>query len=168
MNIIERSKKVLNELHLFSTDLVSFGEPIKDNRLEELENSIGYSLPEDFKYIMKIHNGITLNGNQILGLDLSFREESLDKVYYFEHNEAGNKIPAYFLPFSPDGRGNHYCLDLSNLDKENLCPVVFWQSDFKYEDMNLVEVCNDSFHDWIKEVMIDWTLEDYDYDGSEK
>ena len=49
-----------------------------------------------------------------------------------------------------------------------ICPIVFWQWDYLYEDIKEVETCNSSFLDWIQEVVIDWTLEDYNYDGSEK
>jgi hypothetical protein len=34
--------------------------------------------------------------------------------------------------------------------------------------MNEVETCNQSFTEWIDEVMIEWTLEEYNYDGTEK
>lgn len=74
-------------------------------------------------------------------------------------------MPLEFLPFSSDGRGNHYCLDLSRL-KGGSCPVIFWQWDFQYPNIEAVETCNESFYDWLDEVMIGWTLEEYNYDGS--
>jgi hypothetical protein len=76
-------------------------------------------------------------------------------------------MPKYFLPFSPDGYGNHYCLDFSRI-KNEICPIVFWQHDFKYENLTEVETCNNSFVDWVNEVLIEWTLEEYNYDGTEK
>ncbi len=48
------------------------------------------------------------------------------------------------------------------------CPVVFWQHDFIYRNTGEAEECNDSFINWIKEVMIEWTLEEYNYDGTGK
>jgi cell wall assembly regulator SMI1 len=76
-------------------------------------------------------------------------------------------MPHHFLPFSNDGRGNHYCLDLSRLTGQS-CPVVFWQWNYDYASLEEVEACNDNFVSWVKEVMIDWTLEMYNYDGSKK
>jgi hypothetical protein len=69
-------------------------------------------------------------------------------------------MPNFFFPFSPDGQGNHYCLDLSKI-QDNICPVVFWQWDFEYDDIEDVEVCNTNFADWIDEVMVKWTLKIY-------
>ncbi|WP_300690971.1 SMI1/KNR4 family protein [Chryseobacterium sp.] len=116
---------------------------------------------------MKKHNGITLAGTEIYGLSENLKGNSLDEIYNFEHREVENPMPIFFFPFSPDGQGNHYCLDLSKLN-ENICPIVFWQWDFEYENIEEVEVCNTNFAEWIGEVMIDWNLQNYNYDGTEK
>ena len=158
---------LLNELYKFSDSLLSLGPHINDNRLEIFELELNFKLPLDFVYILKKHNGISLTGTGILGLDKQLRGSSLDEVYKFEHYEVDNPMPEEFLPFSPDGFGNHYCLNLSKFENE-ICPVVFWQHDIIYDDINDVEECNLSLLDWIQEVMIDWTLEDTNYDGSDK
>jgi cell wall assembly regulator SMI1 len=152
---------VLEKIHQFSSDLLDLGEPITDNKLSEFEHQIGFQLPLDFSYILTKHNYISLAGTEVLGIGSEFREESLDKVYLFEHNWVGNPMPKEFLPFSPDGRGNHYCLDLSRM-KNSLCPVVFWQHDYTYSKKEEVETCNENFIDWVEEVMIEWALEDFD------
>ena len=161
-DLIKECDELSIELQKFDESLISFGEAIDDDRLEIFEDRIKFQLPTDFKYLYKKHNGIVLSGTEIYGIDKKFRGLSLDEVYEFEHNdEIFNKMPNEFLPFSPDGRGNHYCLNLSKL-KNGICPVVFWQHDFIYENLLHVEECNNDFIGWIKEVMIDWTLEDYD------
>ncbi|MFY1048499.1 SMI1/KNR4 family protein [Chryseobacterium sp. GP-SGM7] len=167
MEIIEECNKRLEELYKFSNEILFLGESILDSRIEDLEKEIGYKLPEDFKYIIKKHNRIILAGTQVYGLSQELKGSSLDMIYKFEHFEAENPMPKFFFPFSPDGQGNHYCLDLSKITDE-ICHVVFWQWDIEYEDIEDVEVCNDSFIDWIDEVMIDWNLEVYNHDGSEK
>jgi len=166
MDITEECNIVLDELSKFSPDLFYLGLPINDARLELFEKQLHLELPSDFKYLLKKHNGFSLDGTEVYGLDEAFRGSSLDTVYHFEHFDVGNPMPGAFFPFSPDGFGNHYCLDLSQL-KEERCPVVFWQHDADYESYD-VETCNESFISWVKEVMIDWTLEDYNYDGTEK
>lgn len=167
MDVKKKCESLLEQLYKFSSDVIFLGKVIEDNRLEILEESIGYLLPHDFKYILKKHNKISLFGTEILGLDIEFKESSLEKVYQFEHFIVSNKMPPQFLPFSPDGRGNHYCLDLSkNID--GITPVVFWQWDFVYENYDDVEISNDNFIEWVEEVMVEWNLDDYDYDGSEK
>lgn len=167
MEIIEKCNQTLEELYKFSPEILYLGENIIDSRLESLEEEIGYKLPEDFKYIMKKHNGITLAGTQIYGLSAKLKESSLGKIYAFEHSEVENPMPKNFFPFSPDGRGNHYCLDLSKLEA-NVCPVMFWQWDFEYDNLEDVEVSNDNFAEWVNEVMIEWTLQMYNFDGTEK
>ena len=158
---------ILDELYKFSGDILFLGEPILDKRLEELEDQIGFNLPLDFKYLLKKHNSFSLGGTEVNGLGLPFKAASLDQLYYNEHEEVGNPMLKEFLPFSPDGRGNHYCLDLLRLE-DNECPIVFWQHDCDYLYREDVKICNNSFTEWIKEVMIDWTLDDTNYDGSEK
>lgn len=160
-------KATLEELYKFSPEILYLGENIIDSRIEDFEKNIGQILPDDFKYIIKKHNRITLAGTEVYGISSELRGNSLDKIYSFEHSEVENPMPKNFLPFSPDGQGNHYCLDLSKLEN-NLCPVVFWQWDFEYENIEDVEVCNDNFVEWIDEVMIEWTLQTYNYDGTEK
>ncbi|TPE45917.1 SMI1/KNR4 family protein [Pontibacter mangrovi] len=167
MNSIElQCEKVLESLHQFSDDLLNLGEPILDNRLSEFEHQIGFQLPFDFSYILTKHNYISLAGTEIFGIGREFREESLDKVYSFEQNGIENPMPKEFLPFSPDGRGNYYCLDLSRI-KDDSCPVVFWQHDYDYNYSNKeeVETCNENFIGWVQEVMIGWTMEDYGFEN---
>jgi cell wall assembly regulator SMI1 len=153
--IISRCEDTLQELYLFSDELLFLGDPIRDNRLKELETVIGYELPIDFKYILTKHNSISLGGHEVYGLDENFKAASLENVYHFEHVVVENPMFKEFLPFSPDGAGNHYCLDLSKLE-DNKCPVVFWQHDVVYLHKTDVECCNVDFTDWINEVVIGW------------
>ncbi len=166
-DLIIECENVINELSKFSGGLCLLGNPIKDDRLEAFEIRIGCNLPTDFKFILKKYNKFSLGGTEVFGIGEEFKGSSLDKVYDFEHDAVENRMPKEFLPFSPDGRGNHYCMDLGRLSSQ-VCPVIFWQSDFKYDKISDAETCNDSFTSWVREVMIDWTLQNYNYDGSPK
>lgn len=166
-DIIEKCNLIIDELNRFSDDILLLRSSIYDNRLELFEQEIGFELPVDFKFILKKFNGISLDGTEVLGLDDQLRRSSLNEVYKYEHFEVFDKMPIHLMPFSPDGRGNHYCLNLKKM-KDGICPVIFWQWNYDYQNEAEIEQCNDSFIDWMKEVMIDWTLEDYNYDGSEK
>ena len=149
--------QILIELFKFDKSLIEFGQPVNDDRFEKLEDQLGFELPSSFKSVMKKFNSISLDGTEINGLGKEFRGASLDKLYEVEHNEVGNPMPKELLPFSADGRGNHYCFDLSiKSDK-----VFFWQHDRDYSSKVEIEVCNENFLDWIKDVMIEWTLEDF-------
>lgn len=164
-DLISNCENVFTELLKFSDKILRIERPISDNRLEIFERSIGYQLPVDFKYFLNKTNGFSLLGIEVLGIGDEFKDSSLDRVYEFEHIKVENKMPGNFFPFSPDGRGNHYCLDLNQL-RNDVCPVIFWQWDIKYENLSEVEICNDDFISWIREVMIGWTLEEYNYDGT--
>lgn len=157
MRLNKICEELLDELYKFSNNIIFFGNSIKDNRLEIFEKNIGFSLPNDFKYILKKHNGISILGTEIYGYDEELKDSSLEQVYKFEHFEVPNKMPPQFLPFSTDGRGNHYCLDLLRCI-DGICPVVFWQWNFTYQNIENIETCNNSFFEWVKEVMIDWIL----------
>jgi len=65
------------------------------------------------------------------------------------------------IPFSPDGGGNHYCFDSTRCDGES-CKVVFG-SIICHTARRTSETVNNSFTEWAKEVLVDWTLEDYDH-----
>jgi cell wall assembly regulator SMI1 len=166
-DIIGKCESIIKELSKFSDGLLYLGPPIPGNRLEVFEKKIGFFLPSDFKYLLIKHNGISLSGTEVYGIDKALRGSSLDEVYHFEHDLVDNEMPIHYLPFSPDGFGNHYCLDLSKI-VDGVSPVIFWQHDYFYKNLDEVEVCNVSFTEWINEVLIAWTLEDYNYDGTEK
>lgn len=84
---------VLTELNKFSKDMVNLGPAISDDRLEIFENELNFELRVDFKYILKRHNGVSLSGNEICGIDESYGGQSLDKLYEFEHDDGPNKMP---------------------------------------------------------------------------
>ena len=159
--------KTYNNLLKFSSTVLTLEKKIVDNRIENFENEIGFSLPKDFKYFIKNSNGFSLRATSVNGIGEEYLENSLDKIYAFEHYETGNPMPQHFLPFSPDGFGNFYCLDLSRIENET-CPIIFWQHDFIYDNLDEVETCNKNFAEWVNEVMIEWTLEEINFDGIEK
>jgi cell wall assembly regulator SMI1 len=164
---IERCKATLQQLYLFSEDILELGDPITDARLQDFEFKLGFALPQDFTYILSHHNYISLGGQEMYGLGSEFEASSLDQIYDFEHEAVDNPMPKELLPFAPDGYGNHYCLDLSSIN-EGISPVLFWQHDCNYKSKDEVEACNQSFAEWIDEVMINWTLADTNYDGTPK
>ena len=62
---------------------------------------------------------------------------------------------------------NHYCFDSTTCDEQS-CKIIFWQHDIYYSNEDPPEVANNSLAEWVKEVLIDWTLEEYDYNGAER
>jgi hypothetical protein len=166
---MEKIKDVINELKLFSEDIITLYEPIDPELIHKFEKKYDLKLPEDFIVFLKCTNGLELMANKVYGITFNDSEEDLNSVYYREHNEV--LYPQYknLVPFSGDGRGNFYCLDVKT-NNTNLkeCEIVFWASNYIYSEKDLPEVTHSSFSDWVKECMIEWTLEDFDYNGNER
>ena len=158
---------LISELRKFSEEIISFGDPVTDNRILDFEEINNVILPNDFKEFVSKCNGIDLMGSTVYGFYPNEKKESIESVYQFEHYEVNYPQFSYLVPFSSDGRGNFYCFDTRALTA-NSSKIVFWVSNYIYNDTDKPEVVNDSFLEWLKEVVIDWTLEDYDYDGNEK
>lgn len=158
---------LFSELNKFSSEILALGEPLADIKvIENFEKIHNLKLPCDYKYFLSKHDGASLMGISIYGFT---GIENLASVYEFEHNEIIYPQYHFLVPFSPDGGGNFYCFDTRNQSNSNeSCPVVFWTSNFEYNPDNQPELTNSSFSEWIAEVMIGWTLESYNYDGSEK
>ena len=163
MNMVD----TINEIEKFSNSLLSLNKPVAEKEIISFEKKFDLILPSDFKMLLRKYNGIDLAGTNIYGIQKGKISYSLEECYQFEHYEVENRMPLYLVPFSPDGGGNHYCFD-TRVINENSCPIVFWQHDFSYSSERPPEIVNASLADWVKEVMIDWTLEDYNYDGTEK
>jgi SMI1-KNR4 cell-wall len=160
-------KDLIAELFKFSEEIIEVGNSIQDNRIEEFEKKYNLGMPNDFKIFITKFNGFNLLGNEVYGFDCD-EAESIENVYYFEHFEVRIPQYSYLVPFSPDGRGNFYCLDTENQLNENKCPVVFWVSNYEYTVDDTPEIVNINFTEWLRELIFEWVLGDYNYDGSEK
>lgn len=162
----EDVSNLVNELKKFSPSIIDLGDKIIDNRISEFEGQFGIKLPEDYKLLLMELNGFSLMGTDVYGIYSQDQKRfSLETVYKIEHFEVQVPQPNYLIPFSPDGRGNFYCFDTRTIEN-NSCPIVFWVSNYEYKGDDIPEVTNGSFVDWVSEVVLDWTLEDYNYDGN--
>ena len=158
-------EQLVQQLELFATELISSEPPINEEEIFRLETKFKLQLPNDYKAFLRVHNGFSLMGVVIYGIRNN--NFDLEQCYLFEHHEVNNPMPKHLVAFSPDGTGNHYCFDLRKCNSES-CEVVFWQHDSFYDDEHEPEVVNSSFAEWVQEVVIAWTLEDYDYNGNKK
>lgn len=156
---------VLRELYKFSPKILSLNEPLKNESvIEDFEKKNKLTLPLDYKYFLSKHDGFSLMGTEVYGFN---GINNIESVYNYEHFEVLYPQYSYLVPFSPDGFGNFYCFDTSKV-VGNSCQIIFWVSNYKYSTSDIPEIVNKTFSEWIKQVIIDWTLEDYDYMGNEK
>lgn len=159
--------EVFEEIQRFSSGLYQLYGAAEEGKIISFEQRHKISLPNDYKFFLSKTNGIDFMGAVVYGVCDDMASKSIESSYIFEHYEVGNPMPVNLIPFSPDGAGNHYCFDSNNSTNES-CEVVFWQHDLSYDLNNPPEVVNESFAEWMKEVLIDWTLEDYDYNGKKR
>jgi len=160
-------ESIITELLKYSDDILEIGNSISDNRINLFEKKYNVILPNDFKEFITKINGFSLLGNGVYGFDENIAE-SIEYVYHFEHFEVIYPLPLFLVPFCNDGRGNFYCLDTSKNNDTGRCPIVFWVSNYEYTNYDLPEIVNDDFMEWVKKEIIEWTFEEYNYDGSEK
>ena len=160
-------ESIITELLKYSDDILEIGNSISDNRINLFEKKYNVILPNDFKKFITKINGFSLMGNGVYSFDENIAE-SIENVYHFEHFEVIYPQPLFLVPFCNDGRGNFYCLDTSKNTNTGSCPIVFWVSNYEYTNYDLPEIVNDNFFEWVKEGIIEWTFEEYNYDGSEK
>lgn len=153
---------LIDELHKFSSSIITFNPPVRSEDVLVFEKQFNVLLPNDYKELVQIHNGFELMGDVVLGV---FSEENprnnLNDCYAFEHFDSVSPMPKDLIPFSPDGYGNYYCFDT----KTN--SIVFWESECDYSE-EAPEVVYKDLYSMIHEIFIDWVLEDYNYDGSNK
>lgn len=158
---------VIEELTLFSERILELKPPANIQAIADFESQFNVKLPEDYIVFLRRFNGISLMGSIVYGVGEELNALSLSTIFIVEHQEVANPMYDYLVPFSPDGYGSHYCFDTRTMNN-NLCNVVFWQYDYPYTEEDVPEITNPSFTEWMKEVIINSTLEDYDYNGNEK
>ena len=158
--------EIFKELLKFSSEVLDLQGPITNDRIIDFEKAYDVTISEDFKTFITRFNGLNMMGTEVYGFNKDY-SESIENVYIYEHFHVA--IPQYrnLIPFSPDGRGNFYCLCADKQSRE-FGAVLFWISNYPYSKSETPEIVNRNFTEWLKQVIIDWTLEDYNYDGTEK
>jgi hypothetical protein len=158
--------EIFEELLKFSHEILELQGQITDDRIIEFEKTYDVTIPDDFKTFISRFNGLNMMGTEVYGFHKD-HPESIENIYAYEHFQVA--VPQYknLVPFSPDGRGNFYCL-CADKQSHKFGAVLFWVSNYQYSKNDSPEIVNRNFTEWIKQVVIDWTLEDYNYDGTEK
>src|SRR5689334_907562 len=93
--------EIVKQLEMFSEEIIDFNNKASEADLLALETKLRISLPKDYKTFLKIYNGFSLLGITIYGVGDS-KPVSLEEVFETEHNQVGNPMPSYLIPFSPD------------------------------------------------------------------
>jgi uncharacterized protein len=122
--------------------LEDLGSGISEEELTELEQNIGFSLPEDYRESLKIYNGeFYVSDYQYISAELvydrwsSMKELLEDGVFNdFKINYPEKKIIQNtwwnigWIPFAEDSCGNKLCLDMNPGINGVKGQVIFWET----------------------------------------
>jgi hypothetical protein len=130
----------------------SCGRGCSSEGVSEIEHALGVVLPQSYRRFLKEFAYATWP-DYIYGLWTGpVRGFDVVRLTQDERSEAEPPLPRHLVPFSPDGWGNHFCLDTSRM-KDGECPVVFWDHEMG-SDQTPTVVCA-TFLAWLGEAMKD-------------
>ncbi|ODS37091.1 MAG: hypothetical protein A7316_02185 [Candidatus Altiarchaeales archaeon WOR_SM1_86-2] len=152
------------------TKLLSIQEDTKFRKganieeIKEAEKILGVKLPESYKRFLQDFNGGGIGhfvicgigedhpdyqGMNIVKLTLELRNDYRPNYY----------IPNNLIPFYDYGNGDYDCFD-TNKFEEGECPVVVWNHETFFENLNDLtknyEVINKNFIEWLNKKVESW------------
>ncbi len=124
----------------------TLGKGVSDQEILHAENELGINLPESYKNFLK-RFGYAYWPEIIYGLeDNLLPSDNIVNANKSERMDVVPQLPIHLAAFSPDGWGNHYCMDTSRWTGDE-CLIVFWNHE-KDEDQN-VDITHSSFLEWL-------------------
>lgn len=136
--------------------------PATDQEILELQEALGVQLPADFVVCLKIHNGQrNMAGGLFDNSEFLSTEAILDQWQVWKdlldsgefegissEPDAGVKDDWWnpkWIPFSHNGGGDHYCIDLDPTDAGRLGQIITM-----WHDMSNREIQAESFGSWFE------------------
>ena len=146
----------------YSDGLIDLNPPATDYEIEELTKILGVELPNDFLDVLKIHNGQKgesawlFDSQEFLSTHRIIEEFNTWKNLLNTQLQGKSSTPdegvkndwwnTNWIPFTSDGCGDHYCLDLSPTASGIKGQIItLW-----YE-LDEREIVSQSFSLWFKE-----------------
>lgn len=146
----------------YSDGLLDLNPPATNEEIEELKNTLDVDLPDDFISVLKIHNGQKgdsawlFDSQEFLSTKRIIEEfntwknllesELQGKISTPDDGVKNDWWNVNWIPFTSDGCGDHYCIDLSptaNGTKGQI--ITLW-----YE-LAEREIVSKSFSSWFDE-----------------
>jgi hypothetical protein len=124
----------------------ALAQPPSEQEIVQAESELGASFPSSYRrFIAEI--GASDWPEAILGLGHNIAPgDDVVLTNLSERSEMWPPMPLHLLAFSPDGWGNHYCIDtLAVADGDG--PVVLWNHNLAEDQVP--EVTHQSFLDWL-------------------
>lgn len=140
--------------------LDNLAAPATDSQIAALESQLGAKLPEDFVACLKVHNGQSnafgdlFEGGEFLSTEGIMDQwnvwQDLLKAHTFDgiksEPQPGIKNDWWnsrWIPFTYDGSGNHYCLDLDPAESGRSGQIITM-----WHDASERELLAPSFAQW--------------------
>lgn len=125
---------------------------VSKERLEFVEDQLGFKFPDEYITIVKSNNGGRPNLNTFVKGNNEFIIKSLLRLDAAQaniidvKNDLKGRLPARIVPFADDNFGNYFCFDYrdSNEDPD----IVFYE----HEETDVgaaIKYLSDSFHKFI-------------------
>lgn len=120
---------------------------ISEATIAEVEATIGFVLPDEFRFFLSQFGTLQVGSESILGLGGPQHEDLLKNYRSFLEWKPTSFL---LLPICADGFGNYHCIDLRSPDRDHR-PVVF----FRHDDPDDLtpEVIASSFDAWFKTII---------------
>lgn len=100
-----------------------------DETIASVERTLGFRFPEDYKALLRRHDGGVFAGARLFNLapDGNFRvlASEMQKIETYLGEELPKVATREMIPVGDDGGGNLFLLDLRAADA-NSCPVLKW------------------------------------------
>lgn len=140
---MSKIQSLINHIKVHAPDK-SLGGSASTVSIRGVEAQLGVQLPDDFKEFLQAF-GASSWPEMIYGIS---SRQGFDIVYQtnWERIEAAPPLPEHIIPFSPDGWGNHYCLDTASHGT-----VIFWNHEDTAEQA--VEMTHESFTVWLEDAL---------------
>jgi hypothetical protein len=152
MKMLQRSDRAERLVELMRTNAPanSLGTGVSMERIESCKQRLGLEIPKSYIWFLRSF-GFADWPEYIYGLSPGLPPGlNLESKTEDERQNGRPRMPHNLLPFSPDGWGNHYCLDTSQMSNDE-CPVVLWNHDLG-EDQE-PELTHGTFLDWLEEAV---------------
>lgn len=122
-----------------------------EEQIVDAERALGVSFPPSYRLFLA-KAGVALWPEYIYGLGESLLP-GLDIVatHKAECEDVEPPMPRYLLPFSPDGWGNHFCVD-TRKESGGEYPVVLWLHDL--DEDQIPEITHPSFVAWLRDLLV--------------
>ena len=150
----------------YSDGLLDLNPPATQAQIEELTSTLGVDLPNDFIHVLKIHNGQKgesawlFDSQEFLSTDRIIEEFNIWKNLLDKELQGKVSTPddgvknewwnINWIPFTSDGCGDHYCLDLSPTATGTKGQIItLW-----YESSQR-EIVSRSFSQWFEEYVLE-------------